>query len=583
MSFQGVTIKASPWKVGSLAQMKKDGRLLLPDLQRGFVWTPERVRSLMDSLYRRYPVGALLLWKPTWNTPEAPFVTRAWDLAAADPASGLGVPEPAPKVASGASFILDGQQRLTSLFRVIFKSRRRGTQTPDPELMVALSPDPAWADDPFHLRTRQLQSQLREGLLVPADVLFEGVRGGGDRGSESLAIQNALRDWLTPDSAMFFEALGRANAIRNAILGAEIVAYEIDADAEDDNVIEIFARLNQQGVRLRPGDLAAARLTGIMKGFRERAHQALSAPQLKGFAAQEGGEEAPRSGGFVDTDLLVRTALFLATGLLRYRDVEKRQRGVEEAYARIEDKWDAALKGLTDAVTMFRNAGVPDGSWLPYRYLLLAPAVASASGHKLVPTQWIGWAIAASLWGHYNSSVESRAHADAKLASEGKTLELFDRVKAHARRAESLCPDPEDFIQNVPLESGVMLAQLVYLMRTKARSFPSGAELRSQKDTVVVHPLTPRAAIDQLPWRDSSTSADRLGNLTILLRSDADQLAEKRPRDYLPSCDPEVLAEHGIPTERGLWELPKYPEFCLAREKAMAQAVLDLLRSYGVP
>jgi hypothetical protein len=230
MSFQGVTIKASPWKVASLAQLKKDNRLHLPDLQRGFVWTPERVRSLLDSLYRRYPVGALLLWKPTWGSAEAPFVTRSWDLAPPD-GSGKGAPEPSIPVQPGSYFVLDGQQRLTSLFRVIFKSRVRDTGTPDPELLVSLSPEPEWVDNPFHLRTRQLTGQLQQGLLVPTEVLFEGLRSGTGQGSESLAIQNALKEWLTLDSPLFFEALDRANAIRTALLGAEIVAYEIDADS----------------------------------------------------------------------------------------------------------------------------------------------------------------------------------------------------------------------------------------------------------------------------------------------------------------------------------------------------------------
>ena len=70
-----------------------------------------------------------------------------------------------------------------------------------------------------------------------------------------------------------------------------MVAYEIDADADDDNVIEIFARLNQQGVRLRPGDLAAARLTGQMTNFRTRAREVLAMQELRGFSAPEGVEE----------------------------------------------------------------------------------------------------------------------------------------------------------------------------------------------------------------------------------------------------------------------------------------------------
>ena len=565
MAFSSVTIKASPWKVGALVDLKRDGKLMLPDLQRGFVWSAERVRSLLDSLYRRYPVGALLLWKPTWRGHEAPFVTRAWDLALPGTGGG-GVPESAPAVQQGASFVLDGQQRLTSLFRVIFGSRLRGGSAPDPDLLVALSPEPEWVDAPFHLRSRQLMGQLRQGLLVPAEVLF---------GGESRAIQNALRDWVDPTSPLFFQALDRANAVRNAILSAEIVAYEIDADAEDDNVIEIFARLNQQGVRLRAGDLAAARLTGVMKGFRERAREALSLPGLHGFAMQEGAEES--RGAYVDTDLIVRTALFLERGVVRYGDVGR------DVYEQLERSWGAALDGLTQTAAMYRKAGVPDGSWLPYRYLLLVPAVAFAKGQKVPATTWLGWAIAASLWSHYGSSAETRAQADATLAASGQTFELFEAVKKSARRLDTLIPDVDDITGNVPNTSGVLLGLLVWLARTKAQSFPSGRALVGAGEPIEAHGLFPRAALDDLGWSDRSTAHDRLGNLTLLLRRDAAALTDNLPRATLAKVSPEALGQHAIPPDPQLWEVPRYAQFCTAREKGLAAFLIDLLKSYGVP
>lgn len=565
MAFSGVTIKASPWKVGALVDLKREGKLMLPDLQRGFVWSAERVRSLLDSLYRRYPVGALLLWKPTWRGEQAPFVTRAWDLAL-PAAGGAGVPEVAPPVQQGACFVLDGQQRLTSLFRVIFGSRLRGGSVPDPDLLVALSPEPEWVDAPFHLRTRQLGAQLRNGLLVPAEVLF---------GGESRAIQNALRDWVDPTSPLFFNALDRANAVRNAILSAEIVAYEIDADAEDDNVIEIFARLNQQGVRLRAGDLAAARLTGVMKGFRERARETLALPALSGFAMQEGAEES--RGAFVDTDLIVRTALFLERGALRYGDVGR------DAYQGLERSWAAAVDGLSQTVAMYKKAGLPDGSWLPYRYLLLVPAIAFAKGQKVPSTTWLGWAIAASLWSHYGSTAETRAQSDAVLAANGQTFELFEAVKRSARRLDTLIPDVDDLTGNVPNASGVLLGLLIWLARTRAQSFPSGKPLLGAGEPVEVHSLFPRAALDDLGWSDRSTAHDRLGNLTLLLRSDVEALGAKMPRAALPKLGADALEQHGIPSEPSLWEVPRYAHFCTKREQALAAFLIDLLKSYGVP
>lgn len=122
-SSQPIAIKSTPWKVRSLAQLKAENRLHLPDLQRGFVWSPERVRTLFDSLYLGYPIGALLLWKPSWDGPDAPFETRPWDLAPPSAVDGRGAKETVSGIEQGSIFVLDGQQRLTSLFSVLFSSR----------------------------------------------------------------------------------------------------------------------------------------------------------------------------------------------------------------------------------------------------------------------------------------------------------------------------------------------------------------------------------------------------------------------------------------------------------------------------
>jgi hypothetical protein len=155
-----------------------------------------------------------------------------------------------------------------------------------------------------------------------------------------------------------------------------------------------------------------------MKDFRERARVFLKDSALKNYSAMDGEEDRPRSGAFVDTDLLVRTALYLGTGLVRYRDIEKRKKGAEEddSYNKVDTVWDATCAGLKTSVEIFRNAGVPDGAWLPYRYLLLPPAVSHAKGKGISPDQWLGWAIVASLWGHYAGSSETTAQSDAKSA-----------------------------------------------------------------------------------------------------------------------------------------------------------------------
>ena len=59
------------------------------------------------------------------------------------------------------------------------------------------------------------------------------------------------------------------------------------------------------------------------------------------------------------------------------------KRKLQAHYQNIEESWDAAVAGFKSAVALFRNAGLPSGDWLPYRYLLFPPAIAAARGHAL--------------------------------------------------------------------------------------------------------------------------------------------------------------------------------------------------------
>ncbi|MFM8927170.1 MAG: DUF262 domain-containing protein, partial [Rhodoluna sp.] len=78
------------------------GELRLPEMQRRYVWRSTRVRDLLDSLYRGYPSGAILIWETDEPVPEQAF------------AVGQHV-NPYAKT----QLLLDGQQRLTSLSAVI--------------------------------------------------------------------------------------------------------------------------------------------------------------------------------------------------------------------------------------------------------------------------------------------------------------------------------------------------------------------------------------------------------------------------------------------------------------------------------
>ena len=88
--------------VGKLVSMIEGGELRLPEMQRRYVWPATRVRDLLDSLYRGYPSGAILVWETDREMPSR-------DLAVSQAISPF----------KGHKLLLDGQQRLTSLSAIV--------------------------------------------------------------------------------------------------------------------------------------------------------------------------------------------------------------------------------------------------------------------------------------------------------------------------------------------------------------------------------------------------------------------------------------------------------------------------------
>ena len=86
-------------KVSTILDYIDSGHMALPEFQRGYVWNRDQVRGLMGSLYRRHPVGSLLVWG-----------TESKD------AEHRGDTDLAPGI---VKLLLDGQQRITSLYGIV--------------------------------------------------------------------------------------------------------------------------------------------------------------------------------------------------------------------------------------------------------------------------------------------------------------------------------------------------------------------------------------------------------------------------------------------------------------------------------
>lgn len=206
---------AKSFAVEDLLQDVREGRLALPNFQRPLKWRQREAALLFDSILRGYPIGTLLLWKRPRGGP-------AVDVRPLVPDHPLD---------PDALVVVDGQQRLTSLARVLLR-----------DVPEKLRWDLAWALDDERVRSGSARAR---GLAVPLVELLDSAD---------------LSEWVTA-----LELRG-ADARRVFELGRQVREYQVPAyviEADDEAAVRrIFQRANTSGKRLSADEI----FTGLHGG-----------------------------------------------------------------------------------------------------------------------------------------------------------------------------------------------------------------------------------------------------------------------------------------------------------------------------
>jgi len=213
------------YTLGSLIEFIGLGQIGLPDLQRPFVWKDSKVRDLFDSMYRGYPVGYLLFWQN----------------ALVDGGRTIGADA---KQKTPSLLIVDGQQRLTSLFAVVTGHKVLREDFDEELITIAFNPLEAKFEvaDAATARDKMFLPNITAVLSKGADI-FEIV-------SDYLEGLKSVRE-LSPE-----ETKAAQRAInRLAQLGAfPFTALELAANIGEEQVAEVFVRINSQGKPLNQSD-----------------------------------------------------------------------------------------------------------------------------------------------------------------------------------------------------------------------------------------------------------------------------------------------------------------------------------------
>ncbi|WP_287962966.1 DUF262 domain-containing protein [Alcanivorax sp.] len=522
-------------KISTILDHIDSGHMALPEFQRGYVWNRDQVRGLFDSLYRRHPVGGLLVWAT-----ESKSAAHRGD---------------GPVAAGVVKLLLDGQQRMTSLYGVV-----RG----QPPKFFDGNPR-AFTDLRFHLEEEQFA--FYQPVKMKDDPLWIDVTDLMRRGSAGLGdfiARLSAAPELAPKVGDYAGRLSQLLGIADIDLHVEEITGE---DKTLEVVVDIFNRVNSGGTKLSKGDLALARICADWPEGRERMKQEL--------------ERWARADYHFNLDWLLRSVNTVLTGEAKFQHLhDKSAQEVQAALKRAVKHIDTALNliasrlGLDHDRVLFGRFAIP----VMVRFLdQLNGKMDEVTRDKL-----LFWFAQAGMWGRFSGSTESKIDQDlaALEGADGGLDRLLEQMRLwHG----SMRVEPAHF---TGWSLGARFYPVLYMITRmgEARDWGTGLPLKAnmlgRMSKLEVHHIFPKAQLYKRSYKRPEVNA--LANYCFLTKDTNLSISDRLPEEYFPEIEathPGALASQWIPTDPVLWKIENYRDFLEARKELLAKEVNRVLES----
>lgn len=502
--------------IGLLDQLHQ-GHVALPDFQRSFVWAPEATRELIVSLIRGFPAGNLLLLQDG----SAKFKARA--------------AEQAPDLQLQPSFlVLDGQQRLTSLYQALFgvgESRfflDIGALISGSEVNEAVRVIPASRAAPLAERLAQA-----DALMMPLSAALDGqaaawrdevvdLRREGDREPEHLRglLRDVEQSYIKP------------------LIDYSFPVTVLPGSTELEAVCTIFETLNRTGKPLTPFELISARaFAGGLSLYDLWSAAMEQYPILHDFA--------------IDPYYLLQVvALRLGTSC-------KRGSVLALSADDIAEQWDGVLAGMAGAILLLRDqCGVLAPKWLPYKPMLIPLAAAwrqvaaeTGPGQGAARAKLARWFWCSSFTGEYESSSATIAERDAPV------LINWLRGGDPPSVVSNFDFDPERWRSVTAKQQGLYRATIALTLSRQPLDFHTAAPLTLEvirSAQVDDHHVFPRAYLKDT---GRGVELDSVLNHALIDRETNLRIGKRPPSAYLSEIEAalgentaKILASQRLPT-----------------------------------
>ena len=565
--------------LGNLVNNIAIGQIGLPDIQRPFVWPNTKIRDLFDSMYRGYPVGYLLLWQN----------------GLADGHRAIG--NEAKQVPPGL-VIVDGQQRLTSLYAVMRRAEVVRSNYKSERIRIAFNP----VEEKFEVTSAAIE---RDRSFIPdiSDVWSDQANLFGIV-DDFLSGLRSVREVTDEEVKRIQAALVKLQGLT----GFPFTALQLSADISEEAVANIFVRINSKGTTLNQADF----ILTLMSVFWDDGRSALEDFCRRARVPSADGPSPYNRYIEPSPDQLLRAGIGLGFRRARLEHVYSILRGKDlETGQFSEDRRDEQFRRLRDAqskvlnlqhwhdfMLCLRKAGyrsrrmVSSQSALIYTYTLYLIGRTELGMDEQALRQIIAqWFFMSAATGRYTASSESRMESDLAMLRGVATPEEFT---ARLRQTCNITLTNDFWDVTLPNElatssarSPSLFAYEAALVLLDAPVLFSGFSVSEMLDptwqaghrNIERHHLFPRSHLEKMGITETR-EVNQIANYAYVEWTDNVQISDRAPSDYVPSLV-ERLSEtelarmnryHALPEG---WESMEYRAFLGRRRELIAQIVRE--------
>ena len=551
------------------------GEIGLPDIQRPFVWPMTNVRDLFDSMYRGFPIGYLLFWEN----------------GCSDTHRTIGA---APKQKVARLLIVDGQQRLTSLYAVMkavpvitkdFKSQR---------IKIAFHP----LSEKFEVSNAAIEKDVE--WIPDISILWQPDTKPHAFKRKFLEKLGKRRPLTVEEEDIIHERIDRLIKLEEYPL----TALEISSSVDEDKVSEIFVRINSKGTPLNQANF----ILTLMSVFWDEGRKELEEFCRRSKAPSPDGSSSPFNHYLrPNPDQLLRVSVALGFrrarlehvySLLRGKDLETRQFSDEQRVKQFALLQEAQVYALDlqnwhEFFKVLKRAGYPSDQLISSQMAVLYTYALWLIGKRDFKVDlyrlrevMARWFFMATLTGRYTSSPEARFEQDMALLRGANRADDFVRILDEQISAV-LTKDYWEVTLPNELETAAArnTAQFAYyatLCLLEARVLYSKMKVselldpttKAKKTALERHHLFPRKYLQRIGVREKRL-INQVANYALVEWSDNIKISDRAPRDYVPELEKRFASDelqqmydwHGLPSN---WYELDYEDFLKERRRRIA-------------